>query len=92
MHGYAVLEARNGPEALDLAERHVGPIDLLLSDVAMPEMTGPELARWLVRLRPGIAVLFVSGQAHEGAGLRPPLPKPFTPEALVHAVRETLEA
>jgi len=59
--GYTVLEASNGPEALALAERRAEPIDLLLTDVIMPEMRGPDLALQLIHARPQMRVLYMSG-------------------------------
>ena len=59
--GYTVLEASNGPEALALAERHARPIDLLVTDVIMPEMRGPDLALQLLQSRPQLRVLYMSG-------------------------------
>jgi hypothetical protein len=60
--GYAVLEARNGREGLKLCETHAGKIDLLVTDVVMPELGGRELAEAALKLRPGLKVVFVSGQ------------------------------
>lgn len=91
--GYTVLEARDGREALDVAGGHDSAIDLLVTDVAMPRLGGPELARELAAQRPGIRVLFVSGRAR--AGLPPQanfLEKPFTPTTLATAVRKALDA
>jgi PAS domain S-box-containing protein len=96
-NGYRLLEASSGPEALELSRRHTGPIDLLLTDVVMPEMTGRELASRLRESRPGIKVLYVSGYAadiigHEGVldqGVDY-LPKPFTPAQLAAKVRDVL--
>jgi CheY-like chemotaxis protein len=95
--GYEVLEARNGPEALELAQSHRGDIDLLLADVIMPRMSGRELAERLRTLRPGTKVLFVSGYTDD-AVLRhgvlqdevPFLQKPFAPRDLEQKVREVL--
>jgi two-component system cell cycle sensor histidine kinase/response regulator CckA len=96
--GYVVYEARNGREGLALCEAHGGRIDLLLSDVVMPELGGRELAEGVLKLRPGIKVMFMSGHTQDvvlregvqkGTAF---LQKPFTPVALVQKVRETLDA
>jgi nitrogen-specific signal transduction histidine kinase/CheY-like chemotaxis protein len=60
-HGYQVIEAANGAEALALAESHPGPIDLLFTDIRMPKMTGPELAAALGARRPGLRVIYTTG-------------------------------
>ena len=95
--GYTVLDARNGPEALDLYRRRNMPIQMLITDVIMPRMTGPELAGELSRLGSGARVLYVSGYTDDAvaqAGLRDPgasfLQKPFSPEALAARVRQIL--
>ena len=96
--GYTVIEARNGPEALLLCERHQGQLDMLLTDVVMPRMSGRELAERLAPLRPDLSVLYMSGYTDDavirhgvlGAGTAF-LQKPFTPAALVLRVRETLD-
>ena len=95
--GYRVLEAGSGAEALALAERHAGPIHLLLADVIMPGLSGKEVAQQLAPLRPATKVLFMSGYAedviaHHGALERGVayIAKPFTPDALAAKVREVL--
>ena len=95
--GYEVLTASGGWEALELVGRYPNPIDLLLTDVVMPGMNGPELADRLGALRPETRVLFASGYT-DGAVFRRELPggtpafiaKPFTPDALRRKVREAL--
>jgi CheY-like chemotaxis protein len=93
--GYLVLQAGNGLDAIAVAERHLGQIDLLLTDVVMPRLSGPELAQQLSVLRPGLEVLFMSGYndsrlvnrgvAKSNTNL---LVKPFTPDQLVRRVAE----
>jgi DNA-binding response OmpR family regulator len=96
-HGYHVLAAANGREALEIHRRHDGPLHALVTDVVMPEMGGPELVEQLRPLRPEMRVLFVSGHANDvavrsgidkcgGAYLQ----KPFSLEALVANVRALL--
>jgi len=96
--GYRVVVAVGGADALALAERHDGPIHLLLTDVVMPEMNGRDLARRLAALRPGVRVLYMSGYADEAVaqhGVLDPgtafLQKPFTPEGLAKKVRSVLD-
>lgn len=98
--GYAVLGARNGDEALDAASNHPTPIDLLLTDVVMPGMSGFVLANRLVELRAETKVLYFSGYAddydviREGlhdAG-RPFLLKPFTQKDLLQKIVDVLSS
>jgi two-component system cell cycle sensor histidine kinase/response regulator CckA len=96
--GYTVLEARNGVEAVQLAEQHRGTIDLLVTDVVMPKMGGRELARRLTTLCPQVKVLYMSGYAEYGAvehGILDLdlacLQKPFSLALLLHKVREVLD-
>jgi len=59
--GYNLLEAHDGADALVIAELHHGPIHMLVTDVVMPRMNGPEMVRALLRFRPDVRVLFISG-------------------------------
>ncbi|HMK70599.1 MAG TPA: response regulator [Xanthobacteraceae bacterium] len=97
--GYTVLEAANGIEAIDLLEKFGGQVDLVVSDVVMPEMDGPTLARELRSRNPDLKIIFVSGYAEDAFQKHLPdhgqfafLPKPFTLKQLVAAVKETLAA
>jgi signal transduction histidine kinase len=98
-YGYVVLSAGRGSDALRLAERHPGPIQLLLTDMVMPETSGPQLAQRLVAVRPDTAVLYMSGYT-DNAPIGPGpsgspvhfLQKPFTPETLARKVRAVLDA
>ena len=97
--GYGVLAADGGRAALELASQHQGMIDLVVTDVVMPGMSGRELHESLEAQRPGLPVLYLSGHvelatAHHG-GLETGtslLQKPFSPEALLRKVREVLDA
>jgi len=97
--GYTVLQAASPLEALEISARYTGPLDLLLTDVMMPELTGRQLADRLTASRAGLAVLFMSGYAEDAIvhhGRLDPdtdfLQKPFPPEALAQKVRAILDA
>jgi DNA-binding response OmpR family regulator len=99
LHGYTVLTAADGPIAVALAERHRGPIQLLLIDVGIPGLAADDVVRAIAAGRAGIKILYMSGYTddivrHRGllrAG-RDFLQKPFTVDALVAKVREVLDA
>ena len=97
--GYTVLEARHGTDALDIMQRYHGPIDLLVTDVVMPEMGGRELARRLGAERTRMKVLYMSGYpadaiVHQGVLDERVafLPKPVLADTLGRKVREVLDA
>ena len=98
-YGYQVIPAADGREALDLFRTRQSEIDLLLTDVVMPRMNGPELAHSVKEINGDVRCIFMSGYdqdhlknhgaQHLGCDF---LKKPFTPEALLRKVRETLDA
>ena len=95
--GYTVLAGASGPEALAAARAHSGPIHLLVTDVVMPQMSGPQLAEALVRERPEIPVIFMSGYPDraEGRGIPAHVPmvqKPFSLADFTRRVRAVLDA
>jgi len=97
--GYTVLEAPNGDAALRVAEKHDGPIHLLLTDVVMPLLSGRQMAEQLVRVRPDTKVLYASGYTDDSVVRHGVLElgtaylqKPFSPESLAHKVREVLDS
>lgn len=95
--GYRVLQAGSGEEALVISRLHRGTVHLLLTDVTMPEMKGPELAQRLRAERPSVRVLFMSGYNDEqlsDSGLGSPLclQKPFAPNLLGETIRSLLDA
>lgn len=96
--GYTLLQARRGSEALSIAQQHEGTIDLLLTDVVMPYMSGRELAEQLKTQRPQMKVIFMSGYTDDTVvrhGLLTAeiefLLKPFSPDVLASKVREVLD-
>ena len=97
-NGYTVLETRDGREALAVYEANAARIDLVVTDIVMPNMTGIELGNQLAELRPGLKVLYISGYRDAPLGNaesereRKFLHKPFTPDALLNRVREVLDA
>jgi two-component system, cell cycle sensor histidine kinase and response regulator CckA len=95
--GYTVLEAANGVEAIELLDKRGSGVDLVVSDVVMPEMDGPALLKELRRRDPTVKFIFVSGYAEDAFAKSVPegdmpdfLPKPFTLKQLVAAVKETM--
>jgi two-component system, cell cycle sensor histidine kinase and response regulator CckA len=95
--GYRVLQAASGEEALVISRLHRGAIDLLLTDVTMPQMKGPELAVRVLAERPQTRVLYMSGYNEDllsDGGSEPPLclNKPFSSQKLGQTVREVLDA
>jgi len=97
--GYQVLVAGNGVDALRVSEQHPGSIDVLLTDVIMPQMSGPELVRSLAPQRPGIKVLYISGYTDDKLRHAPILDpevaliqKPFQLLDLTQKLREVLDS
>jgi two-component system cell cycle sensor histidine kinase/response regulator CckA len=96
--GYTVIEAANGNEAIAALARRNGDIDLVVSDVVMPEMDGPTMLKEMRRSNPDLRIIFVSGYAEEAFEKNLPpgqfafLAKPFTLKRLVEAVKETMAA
>jgi signal transduction histidine kinase/CheY-like chemotaxis protein len=99
MHGYTVLEARNGEEGIRISDMHPGPIQMLVTDVVMPQMSGREMARRIEQFRGDLSVLFMSGYTESAIvehGLledtRNFIQKPFTPEVLARRIREIMKS
>jgi two-component system cell cycle sensor histidine kinase/response regulator CckA len=97
--GYTVIEASNGVEAMEALEEKNGAVDLVVSDVVMPEMDGPTLLRALRARNPNLKIIFVSGYAEDAFAKSLEetekfdfLPKPFALSALVAKVKETMAA
>jgi two-component system cell cycle sensor histidine kinase/response regulator CckA len=95
--GYRCLEAADGVDALRLLNETMAPVDLVLTDIIMPKMTGPELGRHLVQLKPNLPIVFMSGYSDDPIVTElqrmPPmfLAKPFTADALIEKVRQALD-
>ena len=97
--GYAILRAHNGEEAVQIGSRHEGRIDLVLTDIVMPGMSGGELVRQLLPLKPEIRVLYMSGYTKYTVASHGVLEsvnsfiwKPFLPGTLLQKVREVLDS
>jgi len=97
-HGYTVLAAESGADALRVSENHPGDIHLLITDVIIPDMNGPEISRQLAVSRPHLSTMFMSGYMDDALsdhGLRAGhvdfIQKPFSPRVLAQRVREILD-
>jgi CheY-like chemotaxis protein len=96
-HGYSVIEAAGGPAALTAFEKNAHKVDLVLTDVVMPQMNGFELGERLARANPELKILFMSGYRDNPIGAaegpnRAFLHKPFTPDTLLDKIREVLDS
>ena len=96
-HGYTVLEAGNGEEAIRVCEQHKEPIHLLITDVVMPDVAGRQVAERVAASKQGIKVLFLSGYTDDAVvrhGILEAeanfIQKPFSTASLAHKVREVL--
>jgi two-component system cell cycle sensor histidine kinase/response regulator CckA len=95
--GYRVLEAEDGVGALEVSRQYPGPIHLVLTDVVMPRMRGPQLAAEIVKQRPRVAVVFLSGYTEEAISQSDGIAgftlveKPYTADALLHSIRRVLD-
>jgi two-component system cell cycle sensor histidine kinase/response regulator CckA len=94
--GYSVLESSNAKEALQIATSHEGPIDLLLTDIVMPEMNGADLAQRMLARQPDLVTVFMSGYAEHDVlkkakfGSAVHIQKPFTIDVLLTRVSQAL--
>jgi CheY-like chemotaxis protein len=93
--GYVVVAAADGEDALSAASAHTGPLHAVVTDVAMPRMGGPETVERLHSPRPGLPVIFISGDVQDPTALvrggASFLQKPFAPQALAQLLRERLD-
>jgi len=98
LHGFTVLAAADGLDAIEKVESFAKPIDLLVTDIRMPRMDGVSLGRWVAKAYPEVPILYISGYPFDLEGEKPNLPvkvcaflpKPFTPKALIETVRQCL--
>jgi signal transduction histidine kinase/CheY-like chemotaxis protein len=95
-HGYNVLDAARGEDAIAIAKRYLAPIHLLITDMVLPQMNGPEIVKRIRHIQPDIGVLLMSGYTAERLdgqldGQTPYLQKPFTPDKLLTKIREILD-
>jgi two-component system, cell cycle sensor histidine kinase and response regulator CckA len=97
-HGYRILTAGSGADAIQASKNHSGPIHLLITDVVIPDMNGPEIAKQLAITRPGLCTLFMSGYMDDAlsqhgleSGHIDFIQKPFSPRVLAQKVREILD-
>jgi DNA-binding NtrC family response regulator len=96
LSGYSVISAQSGEEAVSIVQDYAAPIDLVVTDVRMPEMSGPEMVEQLQKMRPGIRVMYMSAFSRDvlPPGVQdtdiPFLNKPFTMRTLALSVLETL--
>jgi YesN/AraC family two-component response regulator len=95
--GYNILEAEDGVVAMEVSRNFQGTIHLLLTDVVMPRMRGPQLAKQVVKQRPEIAVVFLSGYTEEVISQSDGITgfilveKPYTADSLLHSIRRALD-
>jgi len=89
--GYNLLSAGSAEEALDLVESYSGNIDLLLTDILLPGMSGPELAEKMLAARPGLRIMYISGYADQNLESHMLLQKPFSIKSLAAKLRELLD-
>ncbi|MGE4489380.1 MAG: response regulator [Kiritimatiellales bacterium] len=96
-NGYTVLAANNAEEAVQICEEYDGELDMLLTDVVMPKKSGPQLAEHIIKLRPNIRIVYMSGYTDDAIvhhGVLDPgtafIEKPIVPSALLEKIREFL--